>query len=848
MVQHRFPAGSWAGPGLRTGFHAALPVVAAGVFILALISLLETLSMPYIGVDINYLADTLAYVDPTGPAGQVGLREGDVVLAIDGRPPHRVPIFGHEAIGQQVVYRVVAQGESGPARDVAITLAPWPLERRLPLFALFTVFLGFWGVGALLLLLRSNEHGVRVFFLACMHTLGLVVLVAADANVGWANLIMYLAVLGSAPLLVHLHLDFPVRRSYPPALLWGLYGGAALLGLVRILGDPVNRFPLPWLAFFRGGVRLYWVAAALVAMSLLVHAYVTCNWGPTRRQIRLITFGTVAALLPVVILLFPADTLRGLPLIPSQIGSLALILIPLAYGWAIYRHDLIGLDLFIGRILGLTLMGLILAAGYLALIALVAYGLDSPVTVGRLGLTNTGERLSNTVITVLLGLVAVPLSRTVPMSLFRAFYPAAIDERAIARLSRQLAHAFQEGGDLSRLAQQVVRALNLQSAVLLLAEGDRLVVRTAPGCVSDLVGLDIPANGRLATQNCTEGPPEAPPEPIEGPVEGPGRSMQAPNLLPPAPPADLTLTASEQLILDRSGARLWLPFVFDGELLGALLLGPRLTDDTFLPGERRLLSVLAQQVALVVRNVQLVNALRGQRDQLQMACHHLATSREEERRHLALELHDGPLQQLAGVRLTLAGAPGSERAASGVVVAQVQLSDAIQELRRICSGLHPLTLDRLGLAPALRSHVEGVARRTKLPIAFTVAGDEGLRFSRAVEIAVFRVAQEALTNACKHAQARQVRVYLELSVGRLALTVSDDGRGFRVPDRAIWGADQRFGLVSMYQRVQALSGQLEVQSAPGVGTTVQVVIPAALSLDRDGAGALNGQVVFVGEG
>jgi signal transduction histidine kinase len=835
--RHRFSA------GIRTGLHAALPVVAAGVFILALISLLETLSMPYIGVDINYLADTLAYVDPTGPAGPVGLREGDVVLAIDGRPPRRVPIFGHKAVGQQVVYRVVVQGESGPARDVAITLAPWPLERRLPLFALFTVFLGFWGVGAFLLLLRSNEPGVRLFFLACMHTLGLVVLVAADANVGWANLIMYLAVLGSAPLLVHLHLDFPVRRSYPPALLWGLYGGAALLAVVRVLGDPVNHFPLSWLAFFRGGVRLYWVAAALVAMSLLVHAYATCNWGPTRRQIRLITFGTVAALLPVVVLLFPADTLRGLPLIPSQIGSLALILIPLAYGWAIYRRDLIGLDLFIGRILGLTLMGLILAAGYLALVALVSYGLaglsarlsvglDTLAPVGQTGLAGPESRLSNTVIVVLLGLMAVPLSRIVPMSLFRVFYPAAIDERAIARLSRQLAHAFQEGGDLSSLAQQVVRALNLQGAVLLLAEGDRLVVRTAPGCVSDLVGLDIPANGSLATQTCTEA----------------SRSVQAPHLLPPALPTDLALTASEQLILDRSAARLWLPFVFDGELLGALLLGPRLTDDAFLPVERRLLSVLAQQVALVIRNAQLVNALRGQRDQLQMACHHLSTSREEERRHLALDLHDGPLQQLAGVRLTLAGSSSSERIASAVVIAQTQLSDAIQELRRICSGLHPLTLDRLGLAPALRSHVEGVARRTKLPIMFTVADDEGLRFSPAVEIAVFRVAQEALTNACKHAQARQVRVYLELSAGRLALTVSDDGRGFRVPDRATWGADQRFGLVSMYQRVQALSGQLEVQSAPGMGTTVRVVIPATLSLDRDGAGAPNGQVVFVGEG
>lgn len=784
-----------------------LPFVAAGVFILAFAALLETLSLPYIGVDINYLTGTLAEVDPVGPAGQAGLQVGARVLAIDGQPPHHVPLFGHKAVGEQVVYRVMSQGAPS-VHDVVIPLVPRPPERRLSLFALFAVFLSFWGVGTLLLLLRPEEPGVRLFFLACMTAVGLVVLVAADANVDWANGIMYLAVLGSAPLLVHLHLVFPVRRSYPRALLWGLYGGAVCLALLRLLGDPVHRFPLPGLALFRGVVRLYWMGAALAAMGLLVHAYFTCHWGPIRRQIRLITFGTVAALLPITLLLFPADALRGLPVIPSRVGSLSLVLIPLAYGWAVYKRDLVGLDLFLQRVLALTFVGLILAAGYLALAAVVAYGLwEGP-----------GNRLSHAVIAVLLGFAAVPLNRVVPAGLFRAFYPAAIDERTIARLSQQLIFTFCDGGDLSPLAAAVVRALNLQRAVLLLVEGEHLVVRAAPGCASDLVGRKMPLRGWLAT-----------------------RLRDATGPLASVLPTDASVSPTEQQVLDGPGIRLWLPFVFDGELLGALLLGPKLTDDVFLPSERRLLAVLGRQMALLIKNVQLVNVLRARRDQLQVACDHLATSREEERRRLALELHDGPLQQLAGVRMLLAQAARAAAEGAKAVTcdgyavwaeemeaAQAQLSDAIQELRRICNGLHPLTLDRLGLVPALRSHVEEVARRTGVPVTLTVIGDEALRFAPAVEIAVFRVAQEALTNACKHAQASQVRVHLELVTGRVSLTVRDDGRGFAVPEQAVWGADGHFGLVSMHQRVQALNGCLEIRSISGEGTTVFMEVPVTL--------------------
>lgn len=190
----------------------------------------------------------------------------------------------------------------------------------------------------------------------------------------------------------------------------------------------------------------------------------------------------------------------------------------------------------------------------------------------------------------------------------------------------------------------------------------------------------------------------------------------------------------------------------------------------------------------------------------------LMSAHEDERRRLAHELHDELGQTLTALGLLVERAPRSPAAAA-------ESSDLLRSLtenvRRMSLDLRPSVLDDLGLAPAVRWLA---ARFPTAPIAVTTHGD-GRRYREDVEIAAFRIVQEALTNAVRHAGASRIAVELHLSAV-VDLTVSDDGRGFE-PDRSRPGS---IGLDGMRQRATTTGGTLEVSSAPG-RTVVHVILP-----------------------
>jgi len=261
-------------------------------------------------------------------------------------------------------------------------------------------------------------------------------------------------------------------------------------------------------------------------------------------------------------------------------------------------------------------------------------------------------------------------------------------------------------------------------------------------------------------------------------------------------------------------AFLGVPIVARGGIIGALYLTDKLGAETFSDADERLIVLLAAHAAIAIENARLSERSRE-------------LSIVEERNRLARELHDSIAQGLFGV--TLAAESAVELVARGDAAAGEQLErvqelarGALEELRAVVFELRPASLEAEGLGQVLRKHVEVLRRVSGSAIELRVAAPPALGPAAAGQ--VFRIAQEALQNALRHAAAGRIEVRLGNGGGRLALSVTDDGRGFDVSAPGVRG--RRLGLTSMEERAVELGGVLAIESRPGAGTTVRLDVPA----------------------
>ena len=230
----------------------------------------------------------------------------------------------------------------------------------------------------------------------------------------------------------------------------------------------------------------------------------------------------------------------------------------------------------------------------------------------------------------------------------------------------------------------------------------------------------------------------------------------------------------------------------------------------------------------VTERVNAENALRISATDLHHLSRRLLEVQEEERRRLARELHDefGQLMACIMLQLRAAKSVAGEGASAGLEETILLLEKAAAELRSLALELRPTMLENAGLDATLRWLAEQHRQRGGLEIEFSgrlgeVSGERA--------IAVFRIAQEALTNVVRHAKARRVRVELIQSDG-LELVIGDDGRGFDV-SKTLEQAPERgnLGLLGMRERVEILGGTLQIDSEPARGTRIHVLLPAGLS-------------------
>jgi PAS domain S-box-containing protein len=222
---------------------------------------------------------------------------------------------------------------------------------------------------------------------------------------------------------------------------------------------------------------------------------------------------------------------------------------------------------------------------------------------------------------------------------------------------------------------------------------------------------------------------------------------------------------------------------------------------------------------------------RGYAEDVRRLMHRLVAAQESERRRVADDLHDLIGQNLTALGIDLAslrqalGGAGCDPAAQARIDAMKTLVEkTIDSIRGVMTDLRPPALEEYGLAPALRWYATEFTERTGMKSSVSVTGRE-TRLARAAELALFRIAQEALTNAAKHSGGSRAQVCLKEDLGRIRLSVEDDGRGFDDPVGARSARRGGWGLPAMRERAEAHGGTLRIEF-PGTGTRLIVEIPA----------------------
>ncbi len=356
---------------------------------------------------------------------------------------------------------------------------------------------------------------------------------------------------------------------------------------------------------------------------------------------------------------------------------------------------------------------------------------------------------------------------------------------------------------LDRILIHLEQVVPYDSACVLLSDGDYLRV---------VAGRGFPMMQRVVGVNF----------PLSNPLFDEIRRTGRPSVL-----ADVQADPRFEHVYDDHYLHGWMgvPLMVRGEVIGYLTLDSQRVA-AYSEVDATLVQAFANQAATALENARLFEQVRAGRERLQTLSHRLVEVQEAERRHIARELHDEIGQVLTGLKLMLEMNTRSASDGDGAELGQALalVNDLMGRVRELSLDLRPAMLDDLGLLPALLWHFERYTAQTHVRVEFRHSGLEH-RFEPKVEIAAYRIVQEALTNVARHAQVNTVTVRLWADQDALGMQIEDHGIGFN-PEVTL-ASRTSGGLSGMQERAVLLGGYLVIESVPGAGACLTAELPLA---------------------
>ena len=261
---------------------------------------------------------------------------------------------------------------------------------------------------------------------------------------------------------------------------------------------------------------------------------------------------------------------------------------------------------------------------------------------------------------------------------------------------------------------------------------------------------------------------------------------------------------------------------------GCIALGAKRSEDPFSAEDKEQLLVLAAELELALKNIEMSGSLEEQAKGLRRLSHRLINIQESERSRLAKDLHGDTGQALTALKMKLEMTRNELSDVSGH--AKERLNEAVDltretldRVRTIAHGLRPPALDNIGLSAAMEGLCSDFAQHTQVSVLYE--GEEIPGIHSPIDISLYRILQEGLTNSVRHGKATRIDVDMGLHDGEIRLTVRDNGTGFDTGSAVLDRENGGVGLMDISERLESLEGRLEVWSHPGAGTRLVATIP-----------------------
>jgi signal transduction histidine kinase len=709
-----------------------------------------------------------------------GLHPGDLVVAVDGRSMEEWSqmLFQFDAkrpswqVGQTVTYTIRRNGQ---LIELPVTFTRYPLHLVLArewwawLFGLLNLL-----VAAFVFIKRPNEPAARVLLVGAAAVLSVTTWLGLHITdiIGGIGVWLFLATTVGVYLLslasvLHFVLLFPRPEPLIRRHRWLiplLYAsGYVLFTVLCSIAWVQAQSTLEWLGRLDNAFRPVGGGYLLLLLVGSTRAYRRAREPVSRSQMRWITLALVLICSVSIGLGVLPELLWGEALVSWNMIALIGLAMPLAMAIAIVRHQLFDIDRLLSRALVYGSLTSCIVGIYVVIVGYLGAVFNAR---GNLGIS-----------LIATGVVAVlfqPLRERLQRTVNRLMYGERDEPYAvISRLGQRLEATIAPDAVLYTIVETVRESLKLPYvAIALVQEGKGEIVAESGDMVTTWHRNKVTASGDA--------------------------------LLSPMPPPHLVTV----------------PLTYQSESVGQLLLAPRDLDEAFSAADQRLLDDLARQAGIAVHAVRLTYDLQRSRERL-------VAAREEERRRLRRDLHDGLGPQLASLTLTIAAARellrhDADAADRLLQELTVHTQAAIADIRRVVYDLRPPALDDLGLVLALR---EQAASYRQAGLRITIDAPDRLPpLPAAVEAAAYRIVQEALTNVVRHARARTCVVRLTLG-DVLEVQIRDDGVGLGE------GGRSGVGLMSMRERTAELGGSCQIESLPGRGTCIHARLP----LHQEGA-------------